>query len=242
MCWFVLECAHASNPCLLLGHSISILGCSLLVQVLAHLQCEHYKPDLDFMEHDDQTAGNFQDTYRFLSHLCAGTLEQAAIIAGQQRRQQLALVEQGSERLRATSKARKASKAAAKVGRKRKASQEVEEPEMAGGRHSTKNGHARDPSADAVPQQVEQREEPERDLGVLLWGFLDRFGNRTDYNRQAVSIHSGGFCSKLRSWQERPRMLAVEDPQEMGKDIGSGSFNFAGSWQAGGGVAASGDL
>lgn len=36
------------------------------------------------------------------------------------------------------------------------------------------------------------------DLGVLLWGFFDRFGNRFDYNRQAVSVRQGGITSKLK--------------------------------------------
>lgn len=36
------------------------------------------------------------------------------------------------------------------------------------------------------------------DLGVLLWGFFDRFGNRFDYNKQAVSVRQGGITSKLK--------------------------------------------
>lgn len=36
------------------------------------------------------------------------------------------------------------------------------------------------------------------DLGVLLWGFFDRFGNRFDYDRQAVSVRQGGITTKLK--------------------------------------------
>lgn len=36
------------------------------------------------------------------------------------------------------------------------------------------------------------------DLGVLLWGFFDRYGNRFDYSRQAVSVRQGGITSKLK--------------------------------------------
>lgn len=45
----------------------------------------------------------------------------------------------------------------------------------------------------------------------------------------------GGVCSKLRPWRhsKKPWLLAVEDPQEMGKDIGSGSFQIRGEARAG---------
>ncbi len=38
----------------------------------------------------------------------------------------------------------------------------------------------------------------------------------------------GGVVEKKREWKqaERPWLLAVEDPQQLGKDIGSGSYNI----------------
>ena len=38
----------------------------------------------------------------------------------------------------------------------------------------------------------------------------------------------GGFKPKDEEWKQaaRPQLLAVEDPQEAGRDIGSGSFNI----------------
>ncbi len=38
----------------------------------------------------------------------------------------------------------------------------------------------------------------------------------------------GGFKPKHEEWKQaaRPQLLAVEDPQEAGRDIGSGSFNI----------------
>ena len=65
------------------------------------------------------------------------------------------------------------------------------------------------------------------DLGMLLWGFLERFGWKFDFERQAVSVRQGGFVKKGRWKQPRkPMLLAVEDPQEPGKDICSGSYNI----------------
>lgn len=55
-------------------------------------------------------------------------------------------------------------------------------------------------------------------------------GNRFSYSKQAVSIRLGGVCGKLKAWRQarKPWLLAVEDPQEMGKDVGSGSFAVRG--------------
>lgn len=71
---------------------------------------------------------------------------------------------------------------------------------------------------------------PPTDLGVLLWGFFDRFGSHFSYSKHAVSIRMGGVCNKLKAWRnsKRPWLLAVEDPQEMGKDIGAGSASIKG--------------
>lgn len=68
---------------------------------------------------------------------------------------------------------------------------------------------------------------PGSDLGMLLWSFLERFGCRFDFARQAVSVRQGGFVKKGR-WKHprKPLLLAVEDPQEPGKDICSGSYNI----------------
>lgn len=69
----------------------------------------------------------------------------------------------------------------------------------------------------------------ETDLGLLLWSFFDRFGRKFAYARQAVSVRSGGLCNKIAAWrnERKPWLLAVEDPQQPGKDIGYGSFAIA---------------
>ncbi len=38
------------------------------------------------------------------------------------------------------------------------------------------------------------------DLGVLLVGFFDRYGNRFDYHRHAVVVRQGGVSSKIKVW------------------------------------------
>jgi hypothetical protein len=77
------------------------------------------------------------------------------------------------------------------------------------------------------PSQPPPQQRRQPDLGHLLWGFLERFGSGFDYGKQAVSIRKGGVAKKG-PWRQpkRPWLLAVEDPQEPGKDIGSGSFNI----------------
>ena len=67
------------------------------------------------------------------------------------------------------------------------------------------------------------------DCGRLLWSFFDRYGRRFNYQRQAVRIARGGVAPKPLDWVKPDRLLAlaVEDPQDEGKDIGSGSFNIA---------------
>ena len=66
------------------------------------------------------------------------------------------------------------------------------------------------------------------DMGHLLLSFFRRYGKSFDYERQAVRVSKGGVRPKPASWvlPEKPRyLLSVEDPQEQGKDIGSGTFN-----------------
>ena len=50
-------------------------------------------------------------------------------------------------------------------------------------------------------------------------------GNRFSYSKHAVSIRMGGICMKTNGWRKptQPWLLAVEDPQELGRDIASGS-------------------
>lgn len=64
------------------------------------------------------------------------------------------------------------------------------------------------------------------DLGRLLWGFCRLFGHEFDYRREAVSAARGGVVRKLKPWRQprRPWLLAVEDPQEPGHDVASGSY------------------
>lgn len=43
-----------------------------------------------------------------------------------------------------------------------------------------------------------------------------------------MSVRLGGVVGKKKAWKQQHRswLLAIEDPQEVGKDIGSGSFNM----------------
>jgi non-canonical poly(A) RNA polymerase PAPD5/7 len=63
---------------------------------------------------------------------------------------------------------------------------------------------------------------PPADLGDALHGFFRRYAS-FDVRRSAISIMRGGVVPK-----PPPRVfaLAVEDPQEPGKDIGAAAFNF----------------
>ena len=65
------------------------------------------------------------------------------------------------------------------------------------------------------------------DLGILLWSLLDFFGNKFDYYTQAVSVLQGGIIGKG-SWIQpsKPWLLAVEDPQDAGREICGGSFRI----------------
>ncbi|MEW5308877.1 MAG: hypothetical protein WDW38_000801 [Sanguina aurantia] len=65
------------------------------------------------------------------------------------------------------------------------------------------------------------------DLGALLKSFCSRFGNVFDYRNEAVSVVGGGVVEKAGCWQQSYKQaLAVEDPQQEGKDIGAGSYNI----------------
>ncbi|KAL3151268.1 hypothetical protein ABBQ38_013107 [Trebouxia sp. C0009 RCD-2024] len=66
-------------------------------------------------------------------------------------------------------------------------------------------------------------EQPEEDVGELLLSFFDHFGSSFNY-----ALNAGGVVMKKREWRqaERPWLLAVEDPQQLGRDIGSGTYNM----------------
>lgn len=42
----------------------------------------------------------------------------------------------------------------------------------------------------------------EPDLGHVLLGFLERYGVRFDYEREAVSVRAGGVVPKPRAWRQ----------------------------------------
>lgn len=42
----------------------------------------------------------------------------------------------------------------------------------------------------------------EPDLGHALLGFLERYGVRFDYEREAVSVRAGGVVPKPRAWRQ----------------------------------------
>lgn len=69
--------------------------------------------------------------------------------------------------------------------------------------------------------KTDSEKKVEEDLGVLLWGFLEWFGRKFDYNRKAISVRGGGVVPKMSFWRvpQKPWLLTVEDPQEQGKDI-----------------------
>ena len=75
-----------------------------------------------------------------------------------------------------------------------------------------------------VPEETARQQEerpPEQDLGLLLAGFFEFFGARIQTETEAVSVRRGGLCPKHPSWLKKNRgLLAVEDPQEPGRDIG----------------------
>lgn len=69
---------------------------------------------------------------------------------------------------------------------------------------------------------------PAGDLGALLHDFLRHFGFVFRYDRDAVSVASGGYIRKKPQWRQmRAVALAVEDPQDRGSDISAGSFRAA---------------
>ena len=66
-------------------------------------------------------------------------------------------------------------------------------------------------------------------LSILWFALLKQTKKRETPLSDSVLFHvQGGVVEKKREWKqaERPWLLAVEDPQQLGKDIGSGSFNI----------------
>eukprot|EP00873_Tetraselmis_striata_P016039 jgi/Tetstr1/436303/TSEL_025143.t2 len=64
------------------------------------------------------------------------------------------------------------------------------------------DGSTPDPSAQYPP------------LGLLLWGFFQRYGCAFNYHSQAVSVGQGGVVKKMKQWRNKKQwLLAVEDPQ-----------------------------
>ena len=64
------------------------------------------------------------------------------------------------------------------------------------------------------------------DCGYLLLRFFELYGEEFDYANSAISITSGGIIDKNFQWFNpgKPNILAVEDPQQRGNDIGKNSF------------------
>jgi non-canonical poly(A) RNA polymerase PAPD5/7 len=71
-------------------------------------------------------------------------------------------------------------------------------------------------------------------LGSLLLDFFKLFGTEFNYLTTGISLQSGGFFfpkgasdRKALFWnQERQRMVALENPQNLSHDIGASSFRF----------------
>eukprot|EP00775_Hariotina_reticulata_P002545 gene2545-2848_t len=59
-------------------------------------------------------------------------------------------------------------------------------------------------------------------------------GGCFDFAKEAVSVAAGGIIDKRPSWVkvQKPGLLAVEDPQQAGRDIASGSYNVTGVQEA----------
>eukprot|EP01025_Chloroclados_australasicus_P027690 TRINITY_DN2741_c0_g1_i5.p1 TRINITY_DN2741_c0_g1~~TRINITY_DN2741_c0_g1_i5.p1 ORF type:complete len:200 (+),score=19.83 TRINITY_DN2741_c0_g1_i5:153-752(+) len=68
------------------------------------------------------------------------------------------------------------------------------------------------------------------DMGELLLGFLRRYGLMMDFRRFGISIVRNRIIKKLPSWQQSDDFdvvrLAIEDHQEVGKNIGSSSYRI----------------
>lgn len=67
-------------------------------------------------------------------------------------------------------------------------------------------------------------------LGKLLIGFLELYGNTFDYVEDVISLRNGGCYVKksTKNWENpsNPCALAVEDPHNPENDIGSFSFKI----------------
>ena len=64
--------------------------------------------------------------------------------------------------------------------------------------------------------------------GYLLLRFFEFYGEEFDYANSAVSVNNGGVIDKSFQWFNpgKPNLLAVEDPQQAGNDIGKNSFKM----------------
>lgn len=67
------------------------------------------------------------------------------------------------------------------------------------------------------------------DLGQCLQDFFHRFSGGMDFRKWALSIERGGVVPKTGPLfdHRKPCSLAIEDPQEFGKDVGTPIFNIA---------------
>jgi len=76
-------------------------------------------------------------------------------------------------------------------------------------------------------QSISAETSLDTDLGVLLWDFLDYFGSKFNYYEDALSVLQGGVVDKGK-WRQpkKPWLLAVEDPQDPGREICGGSFQI----------------
>lgn len=75
--------------------------------------------------------------------------------------------------------------------------------------------------------KLSHKNDIKRDVGILLWEFFEFFGRKFDYYNQALSVIGGGVVPKGKWVQPKKRwLLAVEDPQDPGREICGGSFEI----------------
>ena len=88
--------------------------------------------------------------------------------------------------------------------------------------------------AQAQQQQAQQQAQPAADLGALLVSFLRFYGLELDYERHGVALRgedgagSTLFAKRERGWldDEKPYLLALEDPSDPENDVGRGAFRI----------------